>query len=219
MTLRIKICGIRDPEQGRAIALMGATSLGFICVPSSPRFVTPEQIQSVITTLPPGVDLVGVFADNAPEAIAQVLDKTPLTSLQLHGQETPKDCALLRQHYPELTLIKALRVRSLKTLQRAQSYYSVVDALLLDAYDPNQLGGTGQAFDWQLLTDFTPPLPWLLAGGLTPDNVIEALHRVRPSGIDLSSGVERSPGDKDLEKVAHLFAVLQAWQEARVRLD
>lgn len=219
LPLQIKICGIRDPEQGQAIARLGATALGFICVPASPRYVTPEQIQSVIALLPPGIDCVGVFADAKPEAIAQVLDKAALTSLQLHGQETPEDCAHLRQRYPELNLIKALRVRSPETLHLAQSYCSVVDALLLDAYHPQQLGGTGHAFDWQLLTDFEPSLPWYLAGGLKPDNVIEALSRVRPSGLDLSSGVERSPGDKDLEKVARLFAVLQAWQGARARLD
>jgi phosphoribosylanthranilate isomerase len=214
--LQIKICGICDPEQGQAIALMGATALGFICVPSSPRYVTPEQIQSVIATLPAGIDCVGVFADAKREAIAQVLDRAALTSLQLHGQETPAYCQNLGQRYPEIRLIKALRVRSLQTLELVSSYRPVVDSLLLDAYHPQQLGGTGQVVDWQLLSDFEPPLPWFLAGGLTPDNVVEALNRVHPSGIDLSSGVERSPGDKDLKEVARLFATLQHWQGERL---
>ena len=218
-SLKIKICGICDPAQGQAIAHLGATSLGFICVPSSPRYVTPEQIQSVITTLPSEIDCVGVFADATLAEVAQVLDQASLTTVQLHGQERPEDCQRLRQIVPGIGLIKSLRVRSPDTLQLAQAYVPVVDSLLLDAYHPQQYGGTGHVLDWRLLTHFAPSLPWFLAGGLTPDNIIEALNRVNPNGIDLSSGVERSPGDKDLEKVARLFEAIQEWQGARVSID
>lgn len=212
LALRIKICGICDPYQGQAIAQLGATSLGFICVPPSPRYITADRIQAVISGLPRGIDAIGVFADATLKEIAQVLDQAPLTGIQLHGNETPDYCLKLRQIYPHLELIKALRVRSPETLALAQSYAPAVDTILLDAYHPQQLGGTGHAFDWQLLQTFKSPLPWLLAGGLTPQNVMAAINQVQPRGIDLSSGVERSPGDKDLDKVAQLFAAIRQRQ-------
>ena len=101
-----------------------------------------------------------------------------------------------------------MRVKNADSLNKARIYYNIVDTLLLDAYHPQLLGGTGKTLNWQDLSNFNPPLPWLLAGGLTPDNIEDALGQIHPQGIDLSSGVERSPGDKDLDKVAKLFAKL-----------
>jgi phosphoribosylanthranilate isomerase len=213
--MRVKICGITKPDQGRAIAELGATALGFICVPQSPRYVTPKQIRDVIEALPsptatkPGVDRVGVFANTTIERIAQVVAIAPLNVIQLHGQESPQFCRALRAALPELEMIKALRIQSLETLEHTHLYFDWVDTLLLDAYHPTLLGGTGHALNWSSLQSFQPPIPWLLAGGLHPDNVLEALGVVQPDGIDLSSGVERAPGDKDLQKVARLFAQLR----------
>ena len=107
-----------------------------------------------------------------------------------------------------MELIKALRIKNLDSLTNAQIYDDLVDTILLDAYHPQLLGGTGTTLNWEDLSNFQPSLPWLLAGGLTPDNILEALEQVHPQGIDLSSGVERSPGDKDLAKVEKLFEQL-----------
>jgi phosphoribosylanthranilate isomerase len=211
--LRLKICGICHPDQGRAIAEIGATAIGFICVSTSPRYVTPDRIQSIIAKLPNKIDCVGVFADATPAEIEYVIQQAALTALQLHGQESPEFCQALRQAYPQLEIIKALRVRSPQTLQQASAYQDAVDGILLDAYHPQQLGGSGQCFDWHWLKHWAFPRPWLLAGGLTPDNIQKALEQVKPPGVDLSSGVERSPGDKDLTKVERLFAAIRSWQE------
>lgn len=207
--MRVKICGITRPDQGQAIAHQGATALGFICVPSSPRYVTPAQIRAVVEQLPAGVDRIGVFANTTWEEICQTVADAALTSVQLHGKETPDFCQRLRLLLPKVEIIKALRVKTLEDLGQADAYTAWVDSLLLDAYHPQMLGGTGQTLDWVTLGQFHPRRPWLLAGGLTPDNVLDALSQVHPSGIDLSSGVERAPGDKDLYRVAQLFERLR----------
>lgn len=208
--MRVKICGITLPEQGVAIAREGATALGFICVPASPRYVTAEQIRRVISALPSGIDRIGVFANTTADNICQVFAETGLSGVQLHGDESPEFCLQLRSGLPPgAEIIKALRVKNAATLSGWEAYRDVADTLLLDAYHPERLGGTGQQLDPAMLRDFRPSLPWLLAGGLTPDNVLEAVERSRCPGIDLSSGVERSPGDKDLTKVALLFEKLR----------
>jgi phosphoribosylanthranilate isomerase len=215
MGLRIKICGITKPEQGRAIAHLGATALGFICASESPRYVTPEQICAVVRELPmpcdpdKRVDRIGVFVNASLEMIGQTVEIGCLSGVQLHGNESPEFCDRLRQVLPAIEIIKALRVRSSAALEDAQLYEDRVDALLLDAYHPSLAGGTGQTLDWSTLQQFRPTCPWLLAGGLTPDNVVDALTHLSPDGIDLSSGVERAPGDKDLDKVMALFRALQ----------
>ncbi len=120
----------------------------------------------------------------------------------MNHQNFATDCA---NFLPNVEIIKALRINSLEHLDIAANYSKYVDTLLLDAYHPQQLGGTGKTLDWTMLEQFSPSCPWFLAGGLTADNIVEALSQVNPSGIDLSSGVERTPGDKDLDKVAMLF--------------
>ena len=208
--MRVKICGITQPEQGKAIAFAGATALGFICVRSSPRYVSAAQIRAVVTQLPENIDNIGVFANSTVDEIAQTVADSGLTGVQLHGDESTEFCYQIRQSLPNVEIIKALRIRSLEDFDKAVSYTDTVNTLLLDAYHPQQLGGTGKTLDWNMLQQFSPNCPWFLAGGLTPDNIVEALNQVKPSGIDLSSGVERAPGDKDLDKVAQLFARLQA---------
>jgi phosphoribosylanthranilate isomerase len=203
--MRVKICGITKPEQGQAIAQLGATALGFICVQASPRYVTPRQIRAVVEQLVMPVDRVGVFANASVEEICKIVTDTELSAVQLHGSESPEFCQKLRQSLPGVEILKALRVKTPDCLNQATAYASCVDTLLLDGYHPQLLGGTGKTLDWVTLRQFRPSCPWLLAGGLTPDNVLDALNGLQPSGIDLSSGVERSPGDKDLDKVALLF--------------
>ena len=211
--MRVKICGITKPEQGQAIAKLGATALGFICVKASPRYVTPQQIQAIVEQLLLPVDRIGVFADATIEEIVQVVSSSNLSAVQLHGNESPQFCQMLRQTLPEVEILKALRVKTPYCLNHAATYASCVDTLLLDAYHPQLLGGTGKTLDWTTLQQFRPTYPWLLAGGLTPHNILEALQGLQPQGIDLSSGVERSPGDKDLDKVAQLFKNITSWQQ------
>ena len=208
--LRVKICGITQPDQGRAIAQLGVSALGFICVAASPRYVTPEQIRAIVEVLPPEalVDRVGVFVDAAIAEIERVVAIAQLTAVQLHGNESPEDCQRVRAALPHIEVIKALRVRDAAILDLAHRYTPHIDTLLLDAYHPHLYGGTGATLDWAMLRDFEPDCPWLLAGGLTPDNVQHALQAARAHGIDLSSGVERSPGDKDLRLVERLMGAI-----------
>ncbi len=208
--MRIKICGITKVAQGVEIARLGATALGFICVERSPRYVTPTQIQAITTKLSASIDAIGVFADHDLPLIIDVVSKSGLTGIQLHGSETPQFCQQLKQQLPqEIEIIKAFRVKTSESLSATKAYDQVVDSLLLDAYHPQMLGGTGHTLDWQDLQKFSPKQPWFLAGGLNPENIREALSQLRPDGIDLSSGVERSPGDKDLIKVEQLFEQLR----------
>ncbi|MBW4658488.1 MAG: phosphoribosylanthranilate isomerase [Drouetiella hepatica Uher 2000/2452] len=214
--MRIKICGITQPDQGRSIAQLGATALGFICVRQSSRYVTPEQIRAVVENLPTSpIDRVGVFVDAAIEEIVGTAAIGQLSAVQLHGSESPQFCRKLREALPHTEIIKALRVQSAETLQQTQSYEGAIDALLLDAFDPQashagMYGGTGRTLDWLSLKHFRPFCPWLLAGGITPDNVLEAVSQIHPDGIDVSSGVEKSAGDKDLAKVTRLLHQLQS---------
>lgn len=214
--LRVKICGITTAAQGAAIADYGATALGFICVPQTPRYVTPDTIATIVAQLPinpatgkPICDRIGVFVNATLTEICETAAVSGLNGVQLHGDESPAFCHELRTKLPGIELIKAFRIRSLDALATTQSYGECIDTLLLDAYHPNQIGGTGKTLDWQALQRFRPARPWFLAGGLTPANIRTALSQLHPNGIDLSSGVERSPGDKDLDKVAHLFMQLR----------
>jgi phosphoribosylanthranilate isomerase len=208
--MRIKICGITTVEQGMAIAKLGATDLGFICVPSSPRYLNLTQLVNLTSALTEAANTVGVFADFSVATIAHVVSLTNLNTVQLHGTEPIEFCQELRQALPDTEIVKAWRVRTSDDLATIQTYTPVVDGLLLDAYHPDALGGTGQTLDWEQLSAFKPTIPWLLAGGLTPDNICTALSQLQPNGIDLSSGVEVSPGHKNLELVERLFANLRS---------
>lgn len=204
--MKVKICGLRSPYQAQVIAELGFRIFGFICVEASPRYVTPDQIQKVLQPLQELKNLtaIGVFANINLDHLQRILNKSLLTGIQLHGDETPQFCQQVKQHFPDHQLIKALRLRQVEDLNLAEHYFNVVDVLLLDAYHPQQLGGTGKTLPWQQLHSFRPPIPWWLAGGLTPDNIAQALENLQPDGIDLSSGVESGPADKDLNKVQQL---------------
>jgi phosphoribosylanthranilate isomerase len=207
--LRVKICGITQPEQGQAIAALGADALGFICVHQSPRYVDADQIQQIQQTLPAHVARIGVFMDAPIDWIAQIVEVAGLTGVQLHGSESVADCHALRDRLPQIEIIKAFRVRQAGELATTTAYTPVVDWLLLDAYHPGMGGGTGKTLDWQTLQAFRPERPWFLAGGLHPANITEALSLIQPNGIDLSSRVEIAPGNKDLAAIAHLFNTLR----------
>lgn len=215
--LQVKICGITSVAQGKAIAELGASALGYICVQKSPRYIAAEAIAPITTAVRahfPDVQHFGVFANAPLSEMVRTAHTAGLTTLQLHGDETPALCQLLKDALtesalPKIQLVKAFRIRTAQDFGTALSYQPYVDMLLLDAYHPDQLGGTGKTLDWQTLKNFSPTKPWFLAGGLTPANVSQALGQLSPNGIDLSSGVERSPGDKDLEKVRQLFKAVR----------
>lgn len=208
LSMRIKICGLTQLDQAVAIATMGASVLGFICVRQSPRYVTPETIQTIVQALPP-IDRFGVFANAPLEQVKQTVALGKLSGVQLHGQESTAYCQTVRTALPHVELIKALRIRDLQDLDHIAAYAPYVDTFLLDAYHPQQLGGTGHTLDWETLQTFQPERPWFLAGGLRPDNLAQALSLLSPEGIDLSSGVEHAPGDKDLNKVAQLLQIVK----------
>lgn len=212
MELRVKICGITKADQGRAIAQLGATALGFICVPGTPRYIAAEQIRAIVDQLPSEgskCDRVGVFLDATIAEIGQIVTMADLNCVQLHGSESIEFCDALRSSIPDVEIIKALRIKTADDLAQASRYETHIDTLLLDAYHPEQAGGTGETLDWSTLQDFRPNCAWLLAGGINPANVRDALTFVHPNGIDLSSGVEKAPGDKDLERVNQLFKALR----------
>lgn len=202
MGLQVKICGITKLDQAIAIEQSGATAIGFICVPGTPRYIDAVNIRAITDQL--AIDRVGVFLDAPIETIRDTIAIANLNVVQLHGKESPEFCQEVRAL--NVKLIKALRIRSQTDLEQSIDYQSQVDVLLLDAYHPQQAGGTGLTIDWTMLKQFRPTCDWWLAGGLNPNNVTEALNLVAPDGIDLSSGLENAPGDKNLERVAELFA-------------
>ncbi|WP_370186368.1 phosphoribosylanthranilate isomerase [Alloalcanivorax sp.] len=183
---RVKICGITRPDDGRHAARAGADAIGLVFYPPSPRYVSPRQAADIVAALPPFVTTVGLFVDAPPEQIAALLEQVPLDMLQFHGDESPAYCAAFQRPW-----IKALRMRDGVDPRAEADRYGAAGArgLLVDSYVPGVPGGTGERFDWDRLPA-DPSLPLVLAGGLDPANVAEAVRRVRPWAVDVSGGVE-----------------------------
>lgn len=198
MTVRIKICGITSREDALHAAACGADALGFVFYAGSPRCVTPDEARAIIEVLPPFVTRVGLFVNETPERVLAIADKCGLDAAQLHGDEPPSAC-----HLPPYRVIKGVRPRTVADLEALSAY--PVAALLVDAAVPGHFGGTGQRADWELAAQAAAAHRVILAGGLTPANVAEAIRRVRPYAVDVSSGVESRPGQKDPEKVAQFI--------------
>ena len=183
---RVKICGITRPDDGRHAARAGADAIGLVFYPPSPRYVSPRQAADIVAALPPFVTTVGLFVDAPPEQIAALLEQVPLDMLQFHGDELPEYCAAFQRPW-----IKALRMRDGVDPRAEAERYGAAGArgLLVDSYVPGVPGGTGERFDWDRLPA-DPSLPLVLADGLDPANVAEAVRRVRPWAVDVSGGVE-----------------------------
>ena len=216
----LKVCGLRQVDQAAQIAAAGADAIGVIAVPGSPRWLAPGDrpaLFSAVSRSAPGCLGVLVVADPQDVDLPHLSPLSGHQVLQLHGSETPERCAELRRSLgPELGLWKALRIRSPEDLEQASLYAEVVDALLLDAWVPDQLGGTGHRIPVEWLTAFRPSLPWWLAGGLNPERVAPALMALAdapPAGLDVSSGVETAPGVKDLQRVAQLLAAVAPFRQ------
>ncbi len=199
MRVRIKICGITRLEDSQAAVDLGVDALGFVFWPQSPRFIAPERAAAIIRRLPPFVTAVGLFVDPADADVAAALD-AGCDLLQFHGDESPAQCAeqSARHHRP---WIKALRVNAATDLRAAAQRYVGARALLLDAFVDGVPGGTGSRFDWTLIPRDLA-LPVVLAGGLTPGNVGDAIRMVRPFAVDVSGGVEAAKGIKDRARMA-----------------
>jgi phosphoribosylanthranilate isomerase len=213
MPLKVKICGLSTPETVDAAIAGGASHVGFVFFPKSPRNVSVDQAAALAARLPAHVSAVGLFVDPEPALIDAVRGQVTLKALQFHGDERPAFTTQMgRQHGIEIW--KAIPVRTADDLKLASKYRGAVHRLLYDAKPPeggNLPGGTGLRFDWNLLTGHAHPLPWVLAGGLSPANVGEAMRVTGADFLDVSSGVETSPGVKDVDKIA---AFLQAARQS-----
>jgi len=214
MSVKVKICGITNVEDGLAAAEAGADALGFIFYPQSPRYVSLEKAAAVIGKLPPMIVKVGVFVDASEEVIFRAIAECGLNLLQFHGAESPAFCLQFG-----LMSMKAFQVRYEQSLSRLAEFKT--DAWLLDAYSADKLGGTGARFDWDLAIQAGKMgRPIFLAGGLTPENVATAVQHVQPYAVDVSSGVEASPGKKDSARVKAFIDAAKgalSWQERTPR--
>ncbi len=209
----LKICGLRQPDQAAAIAGMGVAAIGVIAVASSPRFVLPERRAELFLaakTARPACLGVLVVADPQAADLEWLGCGQGHDILQLHGQESAERCQELRQSLG-VKVWKALRLRDRTDLNRAALYAPHVDGLLLDAWVADQLGGTGQRLPLEWLQGFKPEVPWWLAGGIASHAIADILSQVQPDGLDVSSSVEKSPGNKDLKGVADLVRVVNQY--------
>jgi len=187
----VKICGITDYEDASIAVGLGAGALGFIFA-DSPRQITPQKARDIIRAIPPFVKTVGVFVDEEPAAIKEMIHYCGLDLVQLHGDESPDLCCELMPY-----TIKALRIKDESSLRTSRIYHGKVRALLLDTYSKDKAGGSGKTFDWQLAIKIKKlGIPIILAGGLGPSNIDDAISAVRPYAVDVNSGVEKHPGKK-----------------------
>jgi phosphoribosylanthranilate isomerase len=196
MRTRVKICGITRIEDALAAAQAGADAIGLVFDPKSPRHVYPDQALKITRALPPFITTVGLFVNPAPDTVDGVLNHVPLDLIQFHGNEKPEQCRRYHRSY-----IKAIHMKPDVNLREMARLYGDAAGLLLDTYVAGTAGGSGQAFDWSRI----PPdlgMPVVLAGGLTPENVAEAVRKVRPFAVDVSSGVELDKGIKDAKKIS-----------------
>ncbi len=191
MRTRCKICGLTRVDDALAAVEAGADAIGLVFHPESPRAVTPETAADIVAALPPFVTVVGLFVDPTPERMEEILARVALDRLQFHGDESAAFCRRWQRPW-----IKALRMAPGLDPRAAMAVWPDAAGFLLDAYHPERAGGTGERFDWARVPS-DPPRPIILAGGLEPSNVGEAVARVRPWAVDVSSGVEAAPGEKD----------------------
>lgn len=201
LRVKVKVCGTTRLKDALLAVECGADAIGFIFYKKSPRYVTAKTAKDICAKLPPFVNRVGVFVNETADNINRIADRCGLDAVQLHGDESPALCKKIKPR-----VIKAVRVKDAAALKAMSGY--TVDGFLLDTYEEDQWGGTGKVFDWELAARAKKYGPVIIAGGLNPHNVKAAIQKVQPYGVDVSSGVEQSPGRKDPKKVkAFLKAV------------
>lgn len=203
MDIRVKICGLTAPEQVAAVAEAGAAYAGFVFFPKSPRNVSIEQARDLALEAPIGLAKVALTVNADDDLLDRIVNSVPLDMLQLHGSESPERVAEVKTRYG-LPVMKAIGVAEEADLAALQTYGAVADQLLVDAKPPKGAelpGGNGLSFDWRLVNRKYWPCPWMLAGGLTPENVAEAVRMTGARQVDVSSGVESAPGIKDTDLI------------------
>ncbi len=208
MRVRVKICGLTRAQDVAMAVAAGADALGFVFAPGSPRRLTASQAAPLVRSIPPLVTGVGLFVNASVEEVEETIRVTGLRTVQFHGEESPDYCVRFRGR---VTVIKAFRIRDRSSLDALHAYADATDGWLLDAYSPDSHGGTGQQFDWFLaeaVRNLSHPI--LVAGGLKPDNVGDAIQRFLPYAVDVSSGVESAPGQKDSARVSAFVSAVRA---------
>jgi phosphoribosylanthranilate isomerase len=206
---RVKICGLTRRTDAYCAAMLGADAIGLVFYPQSPRAVSVDQAREIVSGLPPFVSVVALFVDEKPDRIHEVIENVAVDLLQFHGDEPPEFCASCPVPY-----IKAIRMDGRVDIGEIERRYSAARGLLLDAWHPEQKGGTGLRFDWKRIPA-QARLPIILAGGLNPENLSEALDSTRPFGLDVSSGVEIGKGVKDRDKMAAFLAEVRRFDFRR----
>jgi len=199
MKTRVKICGLTRHEDVLAAVKAGADAIGLVFYEPSPRSVSPEAAAELCRAVPAFVSVTGLFVNPEREEVERVLAQVPLDLLQFHGDETPEFCESFGRRW-----IKAIRVREAGQIEAAFNTFRNASGLLVDAWDPDRYGGTGQSFNWSLIPAHRP-MPLILAGGLSSANVARAIEEVRPWAVDVSGGVEQAKGKKDATKLSEFF--------------
>ena len=200
--VKVKICGMTNLKDALLAAENGADAVGFIFYKESPRSISQKDVKEIVDQLPPFVETVGVFVNETSDKVNRIAEQCRLTSVQLHGNESPAFCRRIKGR-----VVKAFRVKDAKSLEGISSYD--VNGFLLDSYNDGGRGGTGQVFDWNLALRAKKQGPVILAGGLNPYNVYTAIHRVKPYGVDVCSGVEKSAGVKDPQKISEFIRAVR----------
>ena len=206
MTTRVKICGVSSPGILEAAVAEGASDVGLVFFPRSPRNVSAGEAAALSAAAPTDITVVGLFVDPADEALEEVLAVARLDLLQLHGNESPGRVAAIKRRTGK-PVMKAIKVAEPADIEAARAYDGIADRLLFDAKAPStegryMPGGNALTFDWRMLAGLSWPCPWMLSGGLTPDTVAEAIRTSGAPGVDVSSGVESAPGVKDTSLIA-----------------
>jgi phosphoribosylanthranilate isomerase len=192
--VKIKVCGTTNLKDALFAVDSGADAIGFIFSKKSPRYILQKDAKDIVAKLPPFVETVGVFVNETSDRVNRIAEQCKLTAIQLHGDESPAFCRRIKRR-----VIKAFRVKDTNSFKGMADYD--VSGFLLDSYNEESKGGTGKTFDWNLALRAKKQGPIILAGGLNPYNVYTAIHRVKPYGVDVCSGVEKSPGIKDSVKI------------------
>ena len=208
MHIRTKICGITRPQDAICVANCGADAIGLVFYPNSPRYVKHDVARQIIQALPPFISVVGLFVNPSPTDVIQTLETLPIDILQFQGDENEDFCTQFKRPY-----IKAIRVKNTQDIENAVQQYQSARALLFDAYHPQQYGGSGQHFDWNILPD-NINRSWILAGGLNSDNIAQAIITTHAHIVDVSSGVESDKGIKDPIKIRQFMQQIRQLEQS-----
>ena len=212
--VKVKVCGITNLKDALKAIESGADAIGFVLYPKSKRYVKAKKVREITSQLPPFITKVGVFVNENPRNVLEILSYAHLDYAQLHGEETPKECEYIGKD----RVIKAFRVKDKNIIDAIKNYYNKVKAILLDTYSKKEYGGTGKTFNWEIaqrVKEEFPQLPLILSGGLSEENVLKAIESVKPFAVDVSSGVEKSPGIKDHQKLESFVKIAKCYNEKK----